>query len=108
MTDDDDEGDLNRFNALFDGPIVSIFGEVKWPKEWGIEEKRDWIKLKHSLHDEIFSPGEPIDPNGTIAILEYSLNPIGPKPNFLKYLRDLNPDSDWPDDPETPCRVKPS
>ena len=98
---DDDEDDLNRFNTPPRGPSLTIFGKVKWPKEWGIEEKRDWIKFERSLHDEIFSPGKPIDPNGAIAVLEYDLNPVGPKPNFLKYLRYLNPEHDWPDDQET-------
>ncbi len=101
MADDDEDG-LNRFNYIPDGPMLNIYGNVDWPDEWGIEEKRDWIKFQRSLHGEIFSPDDENDPNGMIAVLEYSLNPIGPKPNFLKYLRDLNPDSDWPDDPDTP------
>ena len=98
---DDDEDDLNRFNTPPAGPSLTIFGKVKWPKEWGIEEKRAWIEIERSLHAEIFSPDDVDDPNGMIAVLEYSLNPVGPKPNFLKYLRDLNPEHDWPDDQET-------
>ena len=97
---DDDEDDLNRFNDSPEGPALTIYGDVDWPDEWGIEEKRDWIKLERSL-DDLFAPGQPQDPNGKVAVLEYDLNPVGPKPNYLKFLRDLNPDSDWPDDQET-------
>ena len=99
MADDYEDG-LNRFNDPPAGPIVSIFGEVKWPKQWGIPEKRAWIEIERSLDADLFAPGEPQDPNGVVAVLEYSLNPVGPKPNYLKYLRDLNPDHDWPDDQE--------
>ena len=98
MADEDEDG-LNRFNDILDGPMLDIYGNVDWPDEWGIEEKRDWIKLERSL-DDLFAPGQPQDPNGKVAVLEYDLNPVGSKPNYLKYLRDLNPDSDWPDDPE--------
>ena len=98
---DEDEDELNRFNDPPAGPIVSIFGGVKWPKEWGIAEKRKWIEIERGLDDDLFAPGQPQDPNGIVAVLEYDLNPVGLKPNYLKYLRDLNPDHDWPDNPET-------
>ena len=99
MTDEDEDG-LNRFNNIPNGPMLDIYGNVDWPDEWGIEEKRKWIEIERSL-DDLLAPGQPQDPNGTIAVLEYSLNPVGPKPNYLKYLRDLNPEHDWPDDQET-------